>query len=81
MKHMCFTMCNGPPENGPPCGTVVWETPQSTPLCNHFIAQTLWKKNGPRWRYLLDTPVIVPIVMKLQADRPENRRKKAMFGH
>ena len=33
--------------------------PYWTPICNHLIAQSLWKKKGPHWRRLLDTPAFI----------------------
>ena len=64
------------PQNGPPHGTTAWETPYCTPSCNPLTGQSLWKKNGPHWRRLLDAPVII---MNFQDDRPENRLKTAIF--
>ena len=63
------------PQNGPPHGTTARETPHSTPLCNHFVAQTQWKKNHPHCRHLLDAPAFV---LNFKDNHPENSPKTAI---
>ena len=47
-------------------------------ICNHLIAQWLWKKNGSHWKRLLDT---LTIVADCQDARPEEWPKLALFEH
>ena len=48
---------------------MVWEKSHSTPLCNHVIDQTLWKKNGPHGRRMLGT---MAIAVNFQDTKAEN---------
>ena len=63
LKNAAFS-----PQNGPPRGSMVWKMFHSTTLCNHFIARTLRKKNGPNCGHLFDT---LAIVLNFQDDRLE----------
>ena len=72
------------PQNGALHGTMMWKTPYSTPICNRLTTQSLWKRNNPYWRRLLDPPTIVltfqddyPLIF--QDDYPENGSKTANF--
>ena len=59
-------------------GKIGYSDVKNEMLCNHLMVQSLWKKNGPHWRHLLDT---LAIILDFQGDRPENRLKIAVFGH
>ena len=48
--------------------------PYSPPICIPWMAQSLWKNNGPHWKHLRGRPTI-------NQHRPEDSPKTAIFGH
>ena len=71
-----WEMAQFSPQNGQLHDTTAGERPHWTPICNHLIAESLWKKNGPHWRHLHDT---LATVLDVQNHRPENRWKTTHF--